>query len=410
MLLPVITIFLSTLSLSPSPGWPDAQGYANHIEAGHWVAHPPGYLAFMVVSRIFYLMTENGYQAAVLSSFFLSIFAVPCVAQLCKKCGGQRGAYFLGLAFSVSWLPVLLATTGTPHSGDLLFVSLLLLVLWKPGFQEGHHLDLTCFFALLWLTATFRLTTFIMWIPSLLVVIFWHRHRPKIWVYTILTATYILILQQLVAFLSGDPEEFARYAASMHSGNSVSSVLLSGVNLATSLNAFRSCFWTALATIFIGLITLTSFRHLPRLLKKPIKQDLPSLALIVTFLSIVCPIGLTSLYLTTHPGYMAPAIPGIFALAAFACRNPRTQSYRMLPWAAMGSALFWILLWFLPLFIPKPGNPWQASWNAFVGQYTREARQQSTWLSLSGWLEIIGRQDLISPERLQQIKDKEGIK
>jgi len=174
--------------------------------------------------------------------------------------------------------------------------------------------------------------------------------------------------------------------------------------LETLMNLFRAVLWTSIALALVGVLSLAALGQTARLWGTRSGRPKELVPLLFTILSAIGPVGICGLYHIPHPGYVAPAIPAFFALAAYAGKCPLSWPGRLLPWFASFSAAFWMALWFVPSFSPAPTTKNAVVWNAFVGQYTREARLQSTWKSLSSWLLFSGQAESVPERRKENLK------
>lgn len=398
----LLTGLLAAVSLSPTAGWPDSDGYALGVEDGRWVAHPPGYLLFMATGHAVAPLVRSGYEAVLSASFLLTLASTAAMVLLCARIGGCSAAIWLGGAYSLSWLTIMLCTTGTPHGGDMFLVALLLMVVWSDGFLKSTTASIAVFFLLLFVIATFRLTTLIMMAPAVATIVIAKRSDIRIWAMAAALGAGIYGLKEATLYLSGDAAAFLVFAANLHSGAKMTSPILSGLNPETLMNIFRAALWTTISLAFVGLFSLCGFWQTARHLKS--WADPRILPLIFTILAGLGPVAVSALYHIPHPGYVAPAIPALFALAAYACKESDSCPGKLLPWLASASAACWLALWFVPSFSPTPTTKAGAVYNAMLGQYTREARLQSTWKSLSSWLMFSGQEDSVTDRRKENLK------
>lgn len=404
----VLACFLGLMGMSPVPGWPDADEYPALIEQNRWVAHPPGYLPFVALAHGGALLLGNSYHATVAVGWVMALASIPCIYALCRKISGTVPGLWLATAYTFSWLPIMLGTTGTPHSADLLLPALLLCIVWSPSWKTGRASALMAFFLVFTLAAGFRLTTGIMLGPACAAAAWIHRRRAATWLGALLALACIWALQALSAKLWGEPGSFQTSAAHMHEGNKISSLWFAGINAATLLNVFRTALWALMAFPLAWALAAAGTRTgLKSLFTGNLRHGMPA-QLAVTLLCLLGPLGVTATYLATHPGYLAPVAAPLFALSAWIVHHNPGVKARLLVAGTCASVALWAALWFGPWLVARPEKPWQAAWNGLVGQYCSGARRAGTWKSLSSWLDFSGNRSLAPRERLQQIDNPQG--
>lgn len=391
----LLALILGLESWSRQPYWPDAQGYAESVEAGRWVAHPPGYLFFVATGRLAHLLVTDAYRSVQAVSFLAWLFSIPVMFGGLRKITSDWRAWGLTAVFAFSWIPLVICRTGTSHAVDLLLISALLGVVAGPGFQAQKTGSTALFWLLLAVIAGFRLTTLIMMLPLAAVVLWQHRHSGLQWAGACGLGFCVMTLYLLIIHLSGGWTAYSEYARSMAAGNGPSSVLLHGFTGQTLLNVFRSLFWFLSAA---GLVFLPSLGGLKW--RNPPTQ--------IFLAAIAGPLGLTTFYLATHPGYLAPALPAVFFLAA------QTWNERCLskpPRICLAAALLISLGWFFGFqIIRHPLGKFDAAANGLILQYSRDGVRTSTFRTLSGWLVEAGAGKAVPANRLQDLQEEQARK
>lgn len=381
---------LMLTSWSTSPYWPDADGYTSHIAESRWVAHPPGYPFFVALGRLFAAAGAPSYLAVQLASVLLTLAGMVSMAGLLRdRCpSGTRG--YLLAACLLSWIPLLIAKTGTSHAADLFTVPLLLLAALNPGLSGRNVMPFILLALAIILVAGFRLNSALMQIPMLCVVLLWNWRNWRIWAAFLLAATLIVALQFGVIAASGGWESFSRYSKSMAEDNRLASILLTGIHRNTILNSFRSLLWFGIAC---GPLLLFARWFSPKLLKDR--------SFLLGSLSMGTALGVTTFYLCTHPGYLAPALPGFFLCTA---RLWSTVAEPLrLRWIPLAAAAFCVLVFVLLVPIDKPSKPAEAIANGVLLQYGHSSARQSLFHTTTEWLVISGFSNYIAPKRIEDL-------
>jgi hypothetical protein len=154
------------------------------------------------------------------------------------------------------------------------------------------------------------------------------------------------------------------------------------------MNLLRSSFWLFLALPLLPFLALAKSQRRSGAFTPNWSLMLPA-ALAGGVLFVI--FG----YLCVHPGYLAGALPPLYVLLARLLR----PSSALLRAAAVQVAVA-LLVFFLPQPVQPPASARDAAANAFLLQFTASAhRQPVTTLSLSSWLFLAGRSDLIPPHR-----------
>ncbi|MCX7868310.1 MAG: DUF2723 domain-containing protein [Terrimicrobiaceae bacterium] len=375
---------------SPRPYWPDADGYTSHIAEGRWVAHPPGYPFFVAMGRAFHFAGLPPYEASQAASLVLCAAGVGVLFLVVRRVAGARSAAYAAGGVAFSWVVLLLAQTGTSHAADLLAVSLLLGALLRLS-EPGARFAAAGLFAALLLFAGFRLNTLIMMGPALAVAAWFHRSNWKFWVACALAAAAVLGLQQWVVAQSGGAAEYTAYARAMHRANSASSLLLSGPTPAAFVNLARCGLWYVLAAAPLLALLAWGIRGGLRVGGAALAYGLASAAGVL---------AVTGLYLCTHPGYIAGALPGT-ALAAAAVWRGRSWPGAAAAMLAAGPVLFLALRPIEPVRSPR-----EAAANGLLLQYGAASSRKSLFLTTSAWLVEAGFEDRVPAHRLEDLRQE----
>jgi len=388
----VLWIILISQTWSHTPFWPDAAGYTSHVAEGRWVAHPPGYPFFVALGRGFHALGQSAYAAVQAASLLFTLAAPPLLFLLFRRTCSLSDATLLTIAFAFSWNVLLLSRTGTSHAADFASVSALLVLVTARNFRAGNFSLLALYGLAIVACAGLRFTTAIMMTPFFALVLFRHRRMAGLWITYALAGLIIVIVQMMVIRLSGGWEPYSAYSRSMHLGNLQSSLLLSGINGATLLNLARTIGWWALS---VGLLAILPFM-VPWKKIPPLTLNQRELLLYGGASALGC-LGMSGLYLCTHPGYISAALPGTFAcLAALLPFIARPA------WKA-GVFAFCIILdagfFLLARPIAHPATPGQAAANGLLLQYTGTGMKNSLFKTTSGWLRETGFDKLVPTHR-----------
>ncbi|HRJ70605.1 MAG TPA: hypothetical protein PLS03_00190 [Terrimicrobiaceae bacterium] len=395
----VLWIFVIAGTWSCTPFWPDADGYTSHVAEGRWVAHPPGYLFFVALGRGWHALGLPAYSAVQAAGLLLTAAALPVLYAVFRRVTSRVNALWLLAAFAFSANVLVLSRTGTSHAADYFTVSLLLLLATSAGFRAGRFWPCVGFGAALVVCAGFRMTTAIMMAPFVAVVLLRNIRNPSLWISLVLAGLAVIALQSTVIRLSGGWIPYSEYSQAMHAENLHSSVILQGVSSATLLNVARALGWWGMslsALLVLPLIALWR-RFVP--VPSEGEPETPDISgnrtemLLYGGASAAGCLGMSALYLCTHPGYISAALPGSFAvLAALAPFAPTVR----LALASIGLSLGFFL--FARPFLP-PKKPLEAAANGLVLQYGGEAIRKSIYQSTSGWLRQAGFNHLVPDHR-----------
>jgi len=403
LLLSALLVFLAVTLYHwpPNPFWPDALGYRDHILHHDWVAHPPGYLGFVALGRLFHLFFSNAHFSAQLASFFLTLASFPALYLALRTVLNRPRSLILLAGFITGWLPLMLARTGTSHAADLFTSGLLMLTALRINPEmPATRRQFMAFYGALVLTAFFRLTTLIFFLPLVALLTLFHWKRPSWWLCALTAAATVLILQLAVIRLSGGWAAYHTYAAAMHRGNAASSLLYSGFNKATLLNFARGGFWWLLSVLpALALSGLLLFQHAKLTPVKP--------RLWILLAALAGPLAGPLLYLATHCGYLAPAVPPAFCLAAYLWSLVPPKKIQVL--ILVSTALLFLFFFLLAKPFITPRTPARATANALLLQYTNHGFQSGTWKSLAKWLHDTGQQGLVPAERARDMERPDAM-
>jgi hypothetical protein len=386
---------IAVFSWSQQPYWPDAGGYAEHLAEGRFVAHPPGYLFFVLLGHGIHSVVATPYLATQLASFLLCLASFPMLLLLFSRAGAvAESMTYLLLAYGFSWILLITARTGTSHTADLLSCAFLLWAAIPIIKAETKARDWFLLGLAMVLVAGFRLTSFITQIPLLATLLLLNLWHPRLWATYAVSGLLIVGLQFLIIQLSGGWEPYSSYAAAMASGNRQASILLSGINTPTLLNSFRSLLWFAMS---LGPMLLFIAFLKPSLLRDRIFW--------VGMVSAAGVLALTTLYLCTHPGYLLGALPGTFLAASRVwSAQSNLASRKKLRHLCLGAAAFGCTLFLALTPIIPPKTPPIAILNGVLLQYGFHGSRHSIFHTTSEWLLIYGFGGNVPAERIEEIQ------
>lgn len=404
-------VFIMSGTWSQTPFWPDADGYTSHVAEGRWVAHPPGYMIFVLVGHGFHALGLPAYGSVQFASLFFAVAALPVLFCLFRRVCEAREALLLTVIFAFSWNVLILSRTGTSHAGDFFTVSALLLLATSPSFRASHFGTCLLYGAAIVVCAGTRLTTAIMLVPFFALVLFRNRQNANLWIAYTLAGLAVIALQTSVIMLSGGWIPYSEYSQSMHLGNKPSSLVLSGINSVSLLNLFRTLGWWSMSVSLLLLIPLAAICRARGwwLKKTAVPHVLSANQMELLFYGGASAggcLGMAGLYLCTHPGYLSAALPGTFAcVAATLPLVPKTTSNAVFALSMAASVGFFMLA--KPISDPK--TPFQAAANGLLLQYTGTAIKNSLFKTTSHWLRDTGNENLV-PEhhKMSTERAKEG--
>ena len=362
------------------------------------MAHPPGYALFVIMGRLFHVLGPPSYVSVQLVSLSLTVAGLFVLYRLMSQVLDSFLAQALTVAAAFSWVILLNVQTGTSHASDLFTVSLLLLAAVKLPRSGVNAWGPDLFFALaLFLCAGFRLTTFLMMGPLCLLVAWNNRARASFWVSSVGSVLAVALWQAWVISQSGGYAAYSAYAESMNAGNAYSSLLLSGLTQATTLNIIRALFWSALGLLpFLVVITPG--------LRRPYPTH-ASNALLFGLASSLVPLAGGALYLCTHPGYLVSVVPGAALVAAVLASGDK----QVFPWKSFTAASAGMVMVFLlvaPL-APAAGK-WQAVANGVFLQYSAHGARGAIFNTTARWLRLSGLSDEIPTHRAMDLEAEDA--
>lgn len=374
--------------LSPRDFWIDALGYVAAVEKGEKVVQPPGYAGFIGLAHLLEPLLGSPYRALQFISAAGYLTSIPFVCFALRRQTTANAARALTLAYALCWVCLNIATVGTSHATDLLFGGILvyLAVLPRPDrSSRGWHPAL--FLTIAW-AVSFRMSTVVMAAPFLFLLLLRDWRLPWFWISALAGGVLVGAILWLTAQCYGGWEAYREISADLHANNARAGLLTGGGLKTGGMNLLRASFWCFLALPLLPLLALSKNQRRADAFQPDWSLLLPA-ALAGGVLFVI--FG----YLCVHPGYLAGALPPLFILLARLLR-PSTWLIR----TAAAQVALALLLFFLPRPVQPPASARDAAANAFLLQFTASAhRQPVTTLSLSSWLFLAGRSDLIPPHR-----------
>ena len=398
-------IFVIAGTWSFTPFWPDAGGYTSHVAEGRWVAHPPGYLFFVALGRGFHALGLPAYSAVQAAGLILTAAAAPVLYLVFRRACRPSDAVWLIAAFAFSSNVLILSRTGTSHAADYLTVGLLLLTATSEGFRAGRFWPCAAFAGALVACAGFRFTTAIMMAPLAALVLLRNWRNLWLWISLAIAGLAVIALQTAVIRLSGGWIPYSEFSRAMHLGNAPSSPVLSGINGPTLLNMARTLGWWGMNTIVLLIIPFLALRKWKSSQPTPahgLTRNQSELLLYGGISAAGC-LGMSALYLCTHPGYVSAALPGTFAmLAALA---PHAKCVRP---AAVLSIVLSLAFFLLARPFARPSTPAEAAANGLLLQYSGNAIKHSMYRTTSGWLRTSGFNHIVPEYRQKELSAEEA--
>ena len=382
---------------SPRHYWPDADGYLLHVAEGRWVAHPPGYALFVIIGRFFHAIGCPPYLSVQLASLSLTIAGLGVLYRLLREFLVPLAAQAMTLAAAFSWVVLLNVQTGTSHASDLFTVSLLLFAAVRLPCSGANAWGPDLVFAMaLFLCAAFRLTTFLMMGPLLLLIAWSNKGRLSFWSSCLIAAGAVALWQGWVIAQSGGYAAYSASAEVMNTGNRPSSVILSGFTPTTSLNMIRALLWTTMGILPFLIMLVAQWRE-------PCQSAVRK-ALFYGLTALLFPLLGVTLYLCTHPGYVVCTLPG----AALAAAGVATAGVARLTWKLFGVAALVPLAVFLFVspFLP-PVSKWQAVANGILLQYSASCSREAMFNTTARWLRLGGLSEEIPAHRALDLETED---
>lgn len=372
---------------------PDALGYAEAVSEGRWVAHAPGYPLFVAFGRLVHLLVPDPVAAVQWASFALYSASLPLLYFSAKREIEAGDALILSAAYSVSWIPLYFSRSGTNHAADLFCVALMIFSVSAHRFGERGDKNIWTYALGMVLAAGFRLPSFLMLAPFFAAVFFLNRRNPHIWIGYGVAAAAVLGIQAFTIMCFGGWQAFRERSAELASGTDATSVLLTGLSSQSGVNFSRALIWFGMVAAPFLPVWIASLPRASSLFRDP--------KVVLAMASILGPLAVNALYLSTHPGYLAVAVPGTFWLVALLWKQLKFARWVRLN--VIATALFSIsCFWGFTIFDP-PGSVAQAVANGLFLQYSRDGIERRTWRPTAEWLVISGNRDLIPPTRRQSL-------
>lgn len=374
--------------LSPREFWIDATGYVAAVTKGEKVVQPPGYIGFIGLAGLLDPLLGSPYRALQCISAFCYLASIPFVCFALRLHTSAPAARALTLAYAFGWVCLNIATVGTSHASDLLFGGILayLASLPRPDrHSRGWHPAL--FLTVAW-AVSFRTSTVVMAAPFLALVMLRDRRLPMFWISALSAAVLAGAVVAVTARCYGGWDAYREVSSALHANNSKAGLLTGGGLKTGGMNVLRAGFWLFLALPLLPLLALGKGNRRDGAFSPDWPLLLPlSLAGGVLFVIFG--------YLCVHPGYLAAALPPLWVVLARMLKPSRRLLH-----VATAQVTAALLLFFIPGPVQPPASARDAVANAFLLQYTARAhRQPVTTLSLSSWLFLAGRSDLIPPHR-----------
>ena len=389
----VVAALVLASYLSPRPFWIDATDCAVAVAEGRPVVHPPGSIGFLYLANLIHRLIDSPYRSLQLISAGCYLASIAGVFAALKRHTTLAAAGALTLAYAFNWVCLNIATTGTSHASDLLLGSILVYLASLPRPTRsscGWHPAL--FLTLVW-AASFRMSSVMMAGPFLLLVLLRDYRLPQFWISAVVGGVLLGLLIWISAQCYGGWDAYRAASAALHADNARSGFLTGGGWQTGGMNILRAGWWLLLALPLLPLLALVRSRRMPCAIAPEWSLFLPA-ALAGGVLFVV--FG----YLCVHPGYLAPALPALFVLLA-----RFLQPSRMLVGACLAQLALALALFFIPQPVLPPRTASEAATNAFFLQFTARAHRDAvSTLSLSSWLYLAGRSDLVPPHRRARVE------
>jgi len=360
------------------------------------VAHAPGYPLFVAMGRLIHLVVSKPVAAVQWASFLLYAGSMPFVYFGVKRLLGSGGAMRLLAAYVVSWIPIYFSRSGTNHAADLFVAALMLYSVFLQGFGKRGNGGIWLFSLGMVLSAGFRLPSFIMLSPFFAAVLLVHRQEWRVWAGYVLAAAAVVAVQIFAIHCFGGWEAFRQASAALAGDTDKTSVVLSGLSAQSVANLGRAGIWYAMTVAVLLPIPLMA------LLGGNRRAFLRSPHVLIALCSIAGPLAINALYLSTHPGYLAVAVPGSFWLIALSW-----QQFDGNRWAGrlpVISALASVCCFFGFHIFNPPSAISQAVANGFLLQYSRDGIERHVWRPTAEWMLISGNRDMVPSGRQESLK------
>ena len=389
----VATLVLATY-LSPRPFWIDATGCATAVAEGRPVVHPPGYIGFLYLASLINRLIGSPYRSLQVISAVCYLASIAWVFAALKRHTTPAATRALTLAYAFSWVCLNIATTGTSHASDLLFGGILVYLASLPRPTRSSCWWHPALFATLVWAASFRLSSVVMAGPFLLLVLLRDCRLPRCWIAAVVGGVLIGVMIWVTAQCYGGWDAYREASAALHADNARSGFLTGSGWQTGGMNIIRAGWWLFLALPLLPILAFARSRRMPGAMAPGWSLLLPA-ALAGGVLFVV--FG----YLCVHPGYLAPALPALFVLLA-----RLLQPSRMLVGTCLAQMTLALALFFIPQPVLQPSSASEAAANALLLQFTARAHRDAvSTLSLSSWLHLAGRSDIIPHHRRAKAED-----
>lgn len=384
--------FLLSLYLSPSPFWTDALGYANALETGKSVAHPPGYIGFLWVGGLLYHLLGSSYQALQLVSAGSYLVSIPLVYIAIRWRKDTPTAAIFTFSYAMSWICLNIATVGTSHASDLFFGAALACLASTPRTSQKSPLWHTAVFLIVAAAAAFRMSTVVMLIPFLLLVMIRDFRHRAFWISATIAAILVAGIVAATASAYGSWNDYREATKELNVANAKSSFLLGGPWNTSGMNILRAGFWSFMAAPLLPFLLLAKSARV-----RTLKNDF-SLWFLTALIGGCLAINFG--YLCVHPGYLAPMLPVYFILIAQWLKPTRQVFATCLLQSALSIGIFFALR---P--IAAPVSPAHAAINSFLLQYSAASHHHAAAIRpVSEWLMESGQDELVPPHRRESIE------
>lgn len=379
---------LVLIYLSPQAFWIDSEDYVAAISEGKKVIHPPGYVGFIALADQLNSVMRSPYKTLQILSTALYLASIPFLHLSLLRHTTQGIARILSLTYTLNWICLNIATVGSSHSSDLLFTSIFVYLASLPRPDRSSRAWHPALFLTVVFAFSFRMSSVVMAAPFLLLVLLRDWRLPRFWISAAFGGLAALAVLGFTARCYGGWDAYRESTAALHAVNARAGLLTGGDLRSGGLNILRAAFWVFLALPLLPLLPFLKSQRRAAALKPDWGLLLPaSLAGGVLFVIFG--------YLCVHPGYLAPALPALFVVFARIL-----QSTPLLIWTVAAQITLALLIFFVPRPVQPPASARDAVANAFLLQFTASAhRQPVTTLSLSSWLFLADRSDLIPSHR-----------
>lgn len=366
------------LSWNGEPYWMDAEDYARSVATGRWVVHPPGYLFFVAAGRLLYALGfADAHTALQVLTLLCTLGGMLVLYRLLRVAVGPLPSSLLVFTFALSWVPLLIHHTGTSSTSDLLTTPLLLWAAVRLSVRPTRAAAALLALAVV-LCGGFRLTTLIMMGPLLLAVLWGNRHHLSVWIACAVGGLVVGLVQLLVIRWSGGWDLYVFMVWKQNFFRTYN--VIDFFAWPALLNLGRSLLWLALATLGLPFALLYLG---PRRRWSPEQR----LLLLYGGLATAGPVAVCMFYLCEHPGYLAPALAGLYLCVAVAWDRADGRR-RFAKWPIV-SIVASLLLFFGMHYYRAPATPLQAAANGLLLQFSADGARHAHYQTHSEWLRAV---------------------